>query len=98
MAANSPRITELVEHLESELRRSPTLTDEDRHSLEEALTEIQTALKQAPNSEGQPADEPTAETSIGSRLQGSIERFEASHPDLADAINRLLNNLGQIGL
>lgn len=91
MSDQAKRIAELVHELEDELHQVDSLSEESQQALREAIGEIQTALKtQSPEADSA-AD---ATKSLGD----VIHEFEASHPALANAVSRLINALGQMGI
>ena len=89
----SDRIEKLratLHELEAELRDVETLDDETRKLLAEAALEIATVLTQGERSD----DTDRVEGSLRDRL----EEFEASHPQLALIVGRLIDGLGQLGI
>ena len=79
-----------LHELESELRELDTLDDETRKLLAESALEIATVLTQGAKSD----DTDRVEGSLRDRL----EEFEASHPQLALIVGRLIDGLGQLGI
>ena len=99
MTIEPSRIPSLVEDLERELRQVDSLSEDAKAALHEAIGEIQSALKEESTSGEAPLKiQETAESGWADRLRRSVEDFEASHPTLAAATERLLNALGQIGI
>ena len=79
-----------LHELEAELRELETLDDETRKLLAEAALEIANILTRGERSE----DTERVEGSLRERL----EEFEASHPELALIVGRLIDGLGQLGI
>ncbi|HZN36926.1 MAG TPA: DUF4404 family protein [Pirellulaceae bacterium] len=76
--------------LEAELRELESLDDATRDVLADAAAEIARTLRRGKRSpETQQAE---------SSLQGQIASFEASHPQLAGIVTRLIDGLGQLGI
>lgn len=76
--------------LQRELERVDSLDDTTRNQLADAMAEIAATLRAGKRTE-QTAG---AETSLQDRLVD----FEASHPQLAIAVSRILDGLGQLGI
>ncbi len=85
------RLRATVEELEAELRDLDSIDDETRTVLNEAIDEIQSALKQRDATQ-------LESLSLGDRLQRTVESFEESHPTLAGIVMRVADLLGQIGI
>lgn len=99
MPIEPSRIPSLVEDLERELQQVDSLSDTTKAALQDAIQEIQAALtRESPDAEVPIQIQETAETGWVDRLRNSVQDFEASHPTLAAAAERLLNALGQIGI
>lgn len=79
-----------LQQLDAELRDIESIDDETRKQLAEAALEIATVLAQGEKSD----DSRRPEGSLRERL----EDFEASHPQLALIIGRLIDGLGQLGI
>ena len=75
--------------LNAELRAGD-LDDETREQLAEAAAEIAASLRRGKRSE----QTRRAQDS----LQGRLADFEASHPELAGIVARLIDGLGQLGI
>lgn len=97
MSEHANRIAELVQDLEQELHQVDSLSEDSQKALREAIDEIQTALKAQP-SEGSEPPEGTQASDPSKSLNDVINEFEASHPALANAVSRLINALGQMGI
>ncbi len=80
-----------LRELEAELAAGQTLDAETKASLEEVAQEIRRVL--ANNRPEDPAPE-----SLLERLQEEERAFEASHPTLTQALARIINALGQMGI
>jgi hypothetical protein len=79
-----------LHELEAELREIDSLDDETRKELAEAALEITRALARGERTE-------QTEEVAGS-LKDRLEEFEASHPQLALIVGRLIDGLGQLGI
>jgi hypothetical protein len=75
--------------LAAELRSIDTIDDATRHELETAALEIISLLHRSENLE--PSASPET-------LKDRLLEFEASHPNLAAVVNRLIDMLGQMGI
>ncbi len=79
-----------LNELEAELRDIDSLDEATRESLADAAAKIAAALRR-----GKPTDDTKlAENSLKDQLAG----FEASHPQLAGIVTRLIDGLGQLGI
>lgn len=78
----------LLKQLHSSLGNAPSLDAEDRQLLGTVLTDIERALAQ-----GAPA-QPATEAG----LESLAVKFEADHPQLAEALRRLVDSLGKAGI
>jgi uncharacterized coiled-coil DUF342 family protein len=70
--------------------RTDSLDDETREQLAQAAAEIAASLRRGKRTEQ------TSRTQDS--LQGRLAEFEASHPELAGVIARLIDGLGQLGI
>lgn len=76
--------------LEAELRDIDQLDEPTREMLAEAADEIAAILRRG---------ERTERTGhVESTLQGRLAEFEASHPQVAILLHRLIDGLGQLGI
>jgi len=78
--------------LEAELAALGTLDDATREQLADAAEEIAASLRRG----GSPK-QPTRSSDQES-LQDRLVEFEASHPQLAGVVTRLLDGLAQLGI
>ena len=79
-----------LHELENELREIDSLDDATRKQLADAALEITRALARA---------EPSEQTDeVAGSLRERLEEFEASHPQLALIVGRLIDGLGQLGI
>jgi phytoene/squalene synthetase len=76
--------------LEAELRELDSIDDATRDVLADAAAEISATLRRGKRS----PETKRAETS----LKGQLADFEASHPQLAGILTRLIDGLGQLGI
>lgn len=82
----------LLERLHTEIERNETLDEEERQMLQHLGEDIRELLAR---SEG---EEQQAEPSMTERLEESIYRYEATHPDLTLMLNQLLATLSNAGI
>lgn len=80
----------ILSELESELGQLDSMDDSTRDALADAAAEIAVILRRGKRTE----NTPQVETSLHDRL---VE-FEASHPQLAGILTRLIDGLGQLGI
>ncbi|MGE5191540.1 MAG: DUF4404 family protein [Deltaproteobacteria bacterium] len=80
-----------VSELERELHGLTAVDDEARQVLQEAVREIRAALHEEDRSEAR-------RRSLIQRLQESVGKFEATHPDLTNILSRLIDGLAQMGI
>jgi hypothetical protein len=76
--------------LEAELRELDSIDDATRDVLADAAAEIAATLRRGKSS----PETRQVETS----LKGQLAEFEASHPQLAGILTRLIDGLGQLGI
>lgn len=88
MAQQYERLRSLAAELQVEVRTVESLDDQTREQLETLATEIIQALHR--NETGVAAD--------SGSLRDRLVEFEASHPNLAVVVNRLIDMLGQMGI
>jgi chromosome segregation ATPase len=79
-----------LHELEAELRDIDSLDDDTRKELAQAAVDIAETLTRGERSD----QTDRAEGSLRDRLQ----EFEASHPQLAMIVGRLIDGLGQLGI
>ena len=90
MADRSEKLRTTLTELEAELQHLESLDDETREQLADAAAEIAAALRRGKRSE--------ASSRAADSLQGRLVEFEASHPQLAGIVTRLIDGLGQLGI
>jgi len=78
----------LLEALHAELRRTDAVDDRSRDLLRAVEGDIRQALER---SDEQPE-------SLAERLRETLERFEGTHPQLSEAVGRVLDALVQMGI
>ena len=88
MADNHARLKTLLDELVAELRTVETADEATRQQLEQAATEIIQALHRLE----------TGEAAGTESLRDRLVEFEASHPNLAAVVHRLIDMLGQMGI
>jgi hypothetical protein len=79
-----------LHELEAELRELDSIDDDTRKLLAEAALEIANTLTR-----GEKSDETHR---VEGSLRERLEEFEASHPQLALIVGRLIDGLGQLGI
>jgi len=85
---SSRDLRELLEALRSELDRADALDERSRALLRELDGEIRQALERS---------EPHAE-SVTRRLRETVEGFEGEHPQLTEAVSRVIDALVKMGI
>jgi hypothetical protein len=78
----------LAAELQTEVRAAESLDDQTREQLETLATEIIQALHRSE----------TGEAADRGSIRDRLVEFEASHPNLAVVVNRLIDMLGQMGI
>jgi hypothetical protein len=99
--ATTERLRQALADLEAQLRDAETLDAETQAQLRRAAADINAKLaRQSSSAEGQ-GSESAGETSV-SEIEGSLRErlvdFEASHPQLAMVLTRVIDLLGQAGI
>ena len=78
--------------LHGQLEESEPLDAGLREELRRAVAEIEEHL-------GSPPEGGAGETgSFGQRLSQIVERFEGDHPRIAEAVNRVIHGLAELGI
>lgn len=91
--AHDPKYMQaLLQALHAELERADALSDDERALLVHVKQDVDESLARSASSE------PAHDESLGRRLQEGIETFEATHPDLTLAMQRVLDSLSQAGI
>ena len=91
MADRLEKLRNTLRELEGELQALGTLDDATREQLAAAADEIAMSLRRG---KGKAVPPSTRDDSI----QGRLADFEASHPQLAGVVTRLLDGLAQLGI
>lgn len=86
------QLHERLKQLHTELQQIDSLDDDSRAMLQKLEGDIQALLNA---SEG---ERPHLYQGFGERLREGIERFEASHPNLALTMGQLADMLAKIGI
>lgn len=90
MSERLDKLRDTLRQLEIELAALGTLDDATREQLAAACEEMATSLRR---------DRPTsASLETADSVQGRLADFEASHPQLAGVVTRLLDGLAQLGI
>ena len=90
MADASDKLRATLKELEAELTSADSLDDDTREQLADAVTAIAATIRRGKRSE--------ATRQAEDSLQGRLEDFEASHPQIAILVGRLLDGLAQLGI
>jgi Domain of unknown function (DUF4404) len=99
VSTNSEQLKTTLDQLRKELSQIDAADPALREQLAQALAEIQTALQSNANPAGPPATPQTVKApSLIKKLRETAERFEASHPALADNIGSLIDTLSRSGI
>lgn len=85
---SSEHLRELLESLRAELDRTESVDERSRALLREVDAEIREALERA---EAQPE-------SVTERLRETVESFEGEHPQLTEAVSRVIDALVKMGI
>lgn len=84
------KLRAVLSELESELSQLDSIDEATREALAEAAGEIAQILRRGKSAEhAQP---------VVASLQDRLTEFEASHPQLAGIVTRLIDGLGQLGI
>ena len=81
----------LFDRLHRQIRSADSVDPESRLALRELERDIHRLLNQ-------PDDEERDLAGFAVRLGGAVTRFESTHPELTEALNRVINALNAIGL
>ena len=91
MSDRFQKLRATLRDLEKELNALGTLDDQTREQLAAAAEEIAVSLRRG--------DQPVLKKRIADEsLQGRLADFEASYPQLAGVITRVLDGLAQLGI
>ncbi len=80
-----------IAELEAELEALESVDQETRAVLEEALRDINAALRKQAHDE-------LGDHSLSGRLRHAAESLESSHPTLFGIVSRIIDGLGQMGI
>jgi hypothetical protein len=80
-----------VRELEAELQSLDSLDAEAKRLLEEAVGEMQTAIRRSDPDHLEPE-------SLSDNLRQAAERFESTHPNLFGVVSRMIDALAQMGI
>ena len=90
MADRLEKLRSTLSELEKELAALDSLDDESREQLADAAAEIAATLRRGRRTE--------TTSQAEASLQDRLVDFEASHPQLAIIVGRLLDGLAQLGI
>jgi hypothetical protein len=82
----------LLQQLHDEIKKTRAVDEKGSALLRDLEGDIRALLER---SEGSPVQ---VHPSIVQRLQGTLDHFEATHPDLTLLISRLLDSLSNVGI
>jgi len=82
----------LLQHLHDEIKKNRAVDEKGSALLRDLEGDIRALLER---SEGSPVQ---VHPSIVQRLQGALNHFEATHPDLTMLISKLLDSLSNAGI
>jgi hypothetical protein len=92
--SRSQKLRETLEELRAELAGEATLDPLLRTRLEHTVQQIQEALDR-----GAPGgDLVTGDASLAERVSESARHFEATHPEIASALGRVIDALAALGI
>lgn len=94
MTDKAERLRAALAELERELQDLEHTDPESRELLKSAAAEISLALSR-PATKGAQAPDTSASKNV---LEEKVLEFEASHPQIASALSRFIDMLGQIGI
>lgn len=86
------QLQERLKQLHADLQQVESVDDESRAILEKLEDDIRELIGSAES------EHPNRYKGFGESLRGSLERFEASHPDLALTMGQLADMLAKIGI
>ena len=78
----------VLRDLHAQLEASEPVDPALREDLRRAVAEIEARLEASGEEDA----------SLGDRLAGLVERFEGSHPRLAEALGRVIHGLAELGI
>jgi hypothetical protein len=90
----NPELQKTLDGLRAELEAETSLDSKLRARLEHTVGEIQAALDRATPG----AEMETDGGSLTERLSESARHFEATHPDIAAAVGRVIDALAALGI
>ncbi len=86
------KLRESLENLHSQLKNTDKIDDESREMLFEIMSDVYNVLERNEDSTEE------ENHNILEQLKESYQKFEASHPELAGAINIVINSFSNIGV
>ena len=96
MSGKAERLRAAIAELERELQDLESTDPESRELLQSAAADISLALTRS--SSGKTAGKVPDTAASKGLLEQKVLEFEASHPQVASALNRFIDMLGQIGI
>jgi chromosome segregation ATPase len=90
MSDRLDKLRATLSELDAELRSIDSLDDKTREELAAAAAEIAASLRRGKRSD--------QTRQVEDSLQGRLADFEASYPQLAGIVTRLLDGLAQLGI
>jgi hypothetical protein len=92
MIDQTARLQELLEQLDAELKRTPTVGEDQRRQLRALQNDVRALLERS----GEPLPEANHPNVQG--LQAGLRHFEATHEILSSLIEQVLNTLSGLGI
>ena len=85
----------LLEELHEQLQQTESVDGDTEELLRSSIDDIKRLLDERAEDE---SGEKDVRHSLIEELQDRIEKFEVSHPQITDVLERLINALGQSGI
>jgi hypothetical protein len=86
---NRPDLSALLRTLHAALAETPTLDDPTRALVADVRRDLERALA---------APDPETHGTLATRLRASVQHFEADHPDLTALVQRVVDQLANLGV
>ena len=93
MSTRGHKLQETLEELRAELSAESSMDPQLRTKLEHTVKQIQDAIDRAV-----PGEIAHDGSSFRERLSESARHFEATHPDIAAALGRVIDSLAALGI
>jgi hypothetical protein len=83
-------LSAVLERMRDALQRTDTVDAKSRELLRDVMIDIRALLERS-------GDEPPAD-SLANRLREAVSEFEESHPQLTEAVGRVVDALAKMGI